>query len=169
MRCTVVRRTARWLVFVAVFATFQNAVRGDTKPIKLARYPDYHDGKIVFSYLGDLWVVREDGSNPVRLTVHTARDSHPRFSPDGRWVAFSSSRYGNYDVFVIPAEGGEARRLTYNSAPDTVVGWWRDSKRILFASARGLLYQGISNLYEVPATCCLEQPLPTDLGDGGSY
>src|SRR5262245_7026781 len=91
--------------------------------IKLARYPDYHNGKIVFSYLGDLWVVGENGSNPARLTVHRARDSHPRFSPDGKWIAFSSSRYGDYDVFIIPAEGGEAKRLTYHSAPDTVVGW----------------------------------------------
>ena len=84
--------------------------------IKLARHPDYHAGKIVFSYLGDLWIVHEDGSNPVRLTVNRARSVHPRFSPDGKWVAFSSSRYGNYDVFIIPAKGGEAKRLTYHSA-----------------------------------------------------
>src|SRR5205823_4600842 len=96
--------------------------------IRLIRHPDYHDGKIVFSYLGDLWSVRDDGSNPVRLTVHPARESHPHFSPDGKWIAFSSNRYGNDDVFIMPAEGGEARRLSYHSAPDTVVGWSRDSQ-----------------------------------------
>src|SRR5713226_8382920 len=83
--------------------------------IKLARHPDYHSGKIVFSYLGNLWLVDEDGSNSRRLTVHRARDVHPRFSPDGKWIAFSSNRYGNYDVFVIPAEGGKAKQLTFHS------------------------------------------------------
>jgi tricorn protease len=137
--------------------------------IKLARHPDYHDGKIVFSYLGNLWLVDEDGSNPRRLTVQRARDIHPRFSPDGKWIAFSSSRYGNYDIFILPAEGGEAKRLTYHSAPDTVVGWTRDSKHVLFSSARGLLYPGIPNLYEVAIDGGLEQPLPTDWGYWGSY
>jgi tricorn protease len=137
--------------------------------IKRARHPDYHDGKIAFSYLGDLWVVQDDGSNPQRLTVHSARDVHPRFSPDGKWIAFSSNRFGNYDVFVMPSEGGTARRLTYHSAPDTVVGWSRDSRRIIFSSARGLVYPGIPSLYEVPIDGGLEQPLATDWGFWGSY
>jgi tricorn protease len=137
--------------------------------IRLVRHPDYHAGKIVFSYLGDLWLIHEDGSNPQRLTVHRARDIYPRFSPDGQWIAFSSNRYGNYDVFVMPAEGGEAKRLTYHSAPDNVVGWSHDSKRVIFSSARGLLYPGIPNLYEVPISGGLEQPLPTDWGTFGSY
>jgi tricorn protease len=154
------------LMAVALLLFGNSAFAAD---IKLARHPDYHNGKIVFSYLGDLWIVHEDGSNPVRLTVHRARDVYPRFSPDGKWVAFSSSRYGDYDVFVIPAEGGEAKRLTYHSAPDTVVGWSRDSKRVIFSSARGRVYPGIPSLYEVSIDGGLEQPLPTDWGFWGSY
>ena len=91
-------------------------------PIKLARHPDYHAGKIVFSYLGDLWVANEDGTGAHRVTDHTARDIYPRFSPDGKWIAFSSNRYGNNDVFVIPAEGGAAKQLTFHSGNDEVVG-----------------------------------------------
>jgi len=140
-----------------------------SRPIRIPRHPDYHDGKIVFSYLGDLWVVREDGSSPRRLTVHPARDVHPRFSPDGRWIAFSSARYGNYDVFVMPAEGGPAKRLTFHSAQDTVVGWSRDSRRVVFSSARGLVYPGVVSLYEVAIDGGLERPLPADWGYWGSY
>jgi len=139
------------------------------KQIKIPRTPHYHNGKIVFSYLGDIWVVNEDGSNPRRLTVHTARDIMPRFSPDGRWIAFSSARYGNNDVFVMPASGGEPRQLTFHSAGDTVVGWSRDSKRVVFSSARGLNYPGVPNLYEVSIDGGLERPLPTDWGWWGSY
>jgi tricorn protease len=163
---------AAHLLGVVVLAALCNLPAASAGEIKLARYPDYHDGKIVFSYLGNLWLVDEDGSHPRRLTIQRARDIHPRFSPDGKWIAFSSSRYGNYDVFIIPAEGGKAKRLTYHSAADTVVGWSRDSKRVLFSSARGLLYAGVgglSNLYEVPIDGGLEQPLPTDWGYWGSY
>jgi tricorn protease len=137
--------------------------------IKMARHPDYHEGMITFSYLGDIWVAKEDGSNPRRVTVHKAFDSHPRFSPDGKWIAFSSNRYGDSDVFVIPAVGGSARRLTFHSAPDTVVGWSRDSNRVLFSSARGRVFPGIPSLYEVSVEGGLEQPIPTDWGIYASY
>jgi tricorn protease len=69
----------------------------------------------------------------------------------------------------MPAEGGPAKRLTYHSASDTVVGWSRDSKRVIFSSARGRVYPGIPSLYEVPLDGGLEQPLPTDWGYWGSY
>lgn len=154
----------RWSLLALLLAAPVQAVE-----VKLGHHPDYHNGKIVFSYLGDLWTVNEDGSNPQRLTVHTARDVHPRFSPDGRWVAFSSSRHGNNDVYVMSAEGGEPRQLTYHSAADTVVGWSRDSQRIIFSSARGNPFPGIANLYEVAVTGGIEKPLPTDWGFWASY
>jgi tricorn protease len=137
--------------------------------IRLARHPHYHEGQIVFSYLGDLWIVKEDGSQPRRLTVHTARDTHPRFSPDGKWVAFSSNRYGGADVFIVSSAGGTPKRLTYHSASDTVVGWSRDSRRVIFSSSRGRVYPGIPSLYEVPIDGGLEQPLPADWGWTASY
>src|SRR5262249_28510850 len=97
---------ARWVAALAVLGLL--TASASAAAIRLARHPDYHNGKVVFSYLGDLWLVNEDGSGPQRLTVHRARDPHPRFSPDGKWIAFSSDRYGNNDVFVIPAAGGKA-------------------------------------------------------------
>ena len=85
------------------------------EPIKFARYPHVSQGKLVFSYHGDIWIANENGSNPVRLTAHVARDTFPRLSPDGRWVAFTSDRFGNDDVFVIPAAGGEPKQLTFST------------------------------------------------------
>src|SRR5271155_1967745 len=154
------------LLFVLCGATFAQSNGAQTK---LLRHPSYHDGKVAFSYLGDIWVVNEDGSNLQRMTVHKAREVYPRFSPDGKWIAFSSNRAGNYDVFVIPATGGQARQLTFNSASDTVVGWTPDSKKVIFNSARGILFPGISNLYEVSVDGGLEQPIPTDWGYWGDY
>src|SRR5262245_42874294 len=75
----------------------------ETGPIKLARHPDYHAGKITFTYMGDIWTVNDDGSSPFRVTDNTAVDVYPRFSPDGRWIAFSSNRFGANDVFIVSA------------------------------------------------------------------
>src|SRR5436309_11111678 len=104
-------------------------------PIKLARHPDYHAGKIAFSYLGDIWTANEDGSAPQRLTDNRGHEVYPRFSPDGKWIAFSSNRYGNNDVFVVAATGGAPRRLTFHNGNDGVVWWARVSHYCLCLSA----------------------------------
>ncbi|MGH9702711.1 MAG: S41 family peptidase [Candidatus Acidiferrales bacterium] len=156
-------------LFLSVAILFLLGSSAWAKPISIPRHPDYHAGKIVFSYLGDIWMVNEDGSNPRRMTDNLARDIFPRFSPDGKWIAFSSNRYGNYDVFVMPAKGGEPKQLTYHSANDFVVGWSRDSRRVLFQSSRGRMYPGIPSLYDVSVEGGLEQALPTDWGYWASY
>jgi tricorn protease len=106
-------------------------------PIKFARYPHVSGNRLVFSYHGDVWIANRDGSNPTRLTAHVARDTFPRFSPDGTLVAFTSNRMGNDDVFVVPVTGGEPRQLTFNTANDTALYWTPDGKRIIFATQRG--------------------------------
>src|SRR3989337_1573635 len=83
---------------------------------KLVRYPHFHRGTVVFTYLGDVWTANEKGKGVQRITVHKARDVYPRFSPDGKWIAFSSDRNGNLDVFVVPVGGGTAKQLTAPSA-----------------------------------------------------
>src|SRR3954466_6595499 len=77
--------------------------------VKLLRHPTYSNGKVAFSYLGDLWIANENGTGVQRLPATQAREFFPRFPPDGNWIAFSSNREGNYDVYVIPAAGGKPR------------------------------------------------------------
>ena len=104
-----IRRTSFGAVFASLLLLVFAATVPTAAPVKLARHPDYHAGKIAFSYLGDIWIANEDGTNVQRLTDNPAREVYPRFSPDGRWIAFSSNRYGNNDVFVVPATGGTPR------------------------------------------------------------
>ncbi len=95
-----VRRASVAVCLTAVLALAFGTAFPTAAPVRLARHPDYHGGKVVFSYLGDIWMANEDGSNVHRLTDNLAREVYPRFSPDGRSIAFSSNRYGNNDVYV---------------------------------------------------------------------
>ena len=105
------------------------------------------DGKtICFTYLGDLWTVPKSGGTATRLTVNEAQSAYSRWSPDGHWIAFASNRYNsstpsggyalNYDIFVIPATGGDPRRITYYTDNDFPSDWSPDGSRILFQSRR---------------------------------
>lgn len=138
---------------------------------KMLRQPTYSKGRIAFTYLGDIWVVNEDGKNPQRLTDNKARDVLPRFSPDGNSIAFSSNRAGNYDVYVMPAAGGTPRQLTFHSTDDLVVGWTADGKKIIFRSTRGDgVFPELPTLYQVSADGIgMEEPVKTDWGAWASY
>ncbi len=98
------------------------------------RYPALHNDRVVFCTEEDLWQVGVDGGTAIRLTANQGSISHPHFSPDGRWLAFSSREEGPDEVYLMPAEGGEARRLTYLGSACTVIGWTPDGSKILFAT-----------------------------------
>lgn len=134
---------------------------------KLVRYPSYSNGRIAFTYLGDIWTADENGQNVQRLTVNKARDAYPRFSPDGKWIAFSSDRNGNLDVYLIPATGGTAKQLTHHSADDVVLGWTPDGSGILFSSQRGEDFMGL--LYVVSVNGGMPWRAGPDMGNAASY
>src|ERR1043166_7687529 len=125
------------LAGVLALSGWQGVQQGP-EPIKFARLPHIaNDGRIAFTFHDDIWVADPDGSNARRLTAHVARDFGPRFSPDGKWIAFTSNRTGNNDVFVVPSAGGEPRQLTYFSGDDQPLYWTPDGKEIIISSNRG--------------------------------
>jgi len=91
---------------------------------------------IVFTYEGDLWLVDKDGGTAHRVTRHQGYEGWAKFSPDNKWIAFSASYDGGYDVYVMPATGGEPRRLTFHPSGDRVLGWHPDGEHVLFRSRR---------------------------------
>src|SRR5215510_11906702 len=103
---------------------------------------------VVFVYGGYLWSVPRAGGEARQLTTG-GHEALPIYSPDGNWIAFTGQYDGNIDVFVMPAEGGEPRRLTFHPGPDVAVGWTPDGKRVLFRSPRDA-YADFSRLYTVP-------------------
>ena len=150
------------LVFLSLII-FTTSIFADQ--IKFARYPHMCNGKIAFTYHGDIWVADEDGSHPFRLTDHVAKDVFPRFSPDGEWIAFTSDRMGNYDLWLIPVTGGEAKQLTFHTTDDWMTYWTPDGQRLIFRTSRkGTFY---SPLYTVDLKGGLPVPMDMDMGSDG--
>ncbi len=95
------------------------------------------DGQtVIFSFEGDLWKAAIKDGQATRLTAMQGYETHPRVSPDGKWIAFSGRQYGNADVYVIPVTGGEVKQITWHSSGDEVSGWSWDSQFIYFTSSR---------------------------------
>ena len=103
---------------------------------QVTRYPaiSSNGGNVAFSYQGDIWISDLNGDNIRRLTVHEGYEGWPVWSPDDQQVAFSGYRFGNKDVFTIPASGGLSKRLTYHSSSDEVHDW--NEKSIIFSTMR---------------------------------
>jgi tricorn protease len=102
------------------------------------RYPAISpDGnEIVFSYQGDLYKVSAAGGQAVALTSHSAHDYMPVWSPDGKYIAFASDRFGNFDIFIMSAAGGDLKRLTWYSGADYPTAFSPDGKQVYFNSLR---------------------------------
>src|SRR5579884_1915632 len=109
--------------------------RSPSGPTRLLRYADISKDSVAFIYAGDLWVASRQGGAARRLTSNAA-ELYPKFSPDGKWIAFTGNYDGNRDVYVVPVAGGEPKRLTFHPSNDIVLGWSPDGKDILFRSDR---------------------------------
>ncbi len=101
------------------------------------RYPDIHGQQVIFTAEDDLWIVDigRAPSSARRLTRDEGSERHGRFSPDGRQIAYTADYDGNTEVFVMPAWGGEPRRLTWHPDRDELIDWTPDG-RIIFRSTR---------------------------------
>jgi tricorn protease len=90
------------LASLSALAAPPEAPTADPNDMRLLRMPDVHGDRVVFVYGGDLWITTRGGGEARRLTSSIGYESSPKFSPDGRWIAFSGEYDGNHDVYVMP-------------------------------------------------------------------
>ena len=156
-----------------------DALPGDQGTL-LLRFPDVCGDRIVFTYAGDLWTVSTHGGTATRLTAGPGLEQSARFSPDCKQVAFTGQYEGDDQVYVIDANGGQPRQLTYYpnlaiSIPDflgfehQVYGWTPDGTRVLFRSYRDSWSVRQPRLYTVPVAGGLPEVLPMPSSGGGRY
>ncbi|GAA4998048.1 S41 family peptidase [Kitasatospora paranensis] len=100
------------------------------------RHPHLHGDLVAFVAEDDVWLAPLDGGRAWRLTADQTPVSHPRFSPDGRHVAWTSTRDGAPEIHVAPTDGGPSRRLTHWGSPRTALrGWTADGRPIAVTTA----------------------------------
>ncbi len=98
------------------------------------RFPSISQKYIIFVAENDLWRVPCSGGVAQRITNTPGLISHPKISSDGHWVAYSAADEGTPDVYILPIEGGEAKRLTFQPTACTVVGWHPHNEIVYFRS-----------------------------------
>ncbi|MFZ3558074.1 S41 family peptidase [Streptomyces sp. BH055] len=115
------------------------------------RFPHISGERLCFAAEDDLWVAPLDGSARAwRLTVDRTKVSHPRFSPDGRHIAYTTWRSLDPEIYVAPVDGGSARRLTYWGSVDTQVRGWSPDGDILAVASHGEPFSYFTFAYSVP-------------------
>jgi len=124
------------ILLTATAALAMTAQSGDVPEMRMMRWPSIHGDNVVFTYGADLWLAKTDGGFARRLTSHPGIEGNARISPDGKWLAFSGMYDGNMDAYVMPLEGGEPKRLTFEPNTDNVIGWTKDGK-VMVASTSG--------------------------------
>ena len=168
----------KWSVWLAVLVLGMPAARAGEG--RLLRFPATDGERIVFSYAGDLYTVPAEGGKARRLTSHVGYEMFPRYSPDGRTIAFTGQYDGNTEVYSIPAEGGEPLRLTYTATLDRddigdrmgpnniVMAWTPDGKQVVYRS-RKQTSGFVGRLFKVGAEGGLSEVIPLPEGGFCSY
>ena len=133
------------------------------------RYPSIYQNSLIFVAEDDLWLVSSAGGRAERLTAGVGRASCPRFSPDGRQVAFVGREEGPSEVFLMPALGGTVRRLTFQDRSCRVLGWTSDGSEILYASNANQFSPEYEVIHAVKKQGGLSRALPFGAANAISY
>lgn len=136
---------------------------------RMLRYPDVSKTHITFVYGGDIWVVAKDGGVAHRLSSPEGSELFPRFSPDGKTIAFSGNYDGNTDIYTIPTMGGTPVRLTHHGMMDRMVDWHPRGKRVLYASSMSSGRQRYNQFYLTSSEGGMPEKLPLPYAEFGDF
>ena len=147
---------------------------------RLLRFPAINGNNIVFTYAGDLYSVDAKGGVARKITSDIGFEMFPKFSPDGKRIAFTGQYDGNTEVYIIPAEGGIPKRITYTATlgrddvsdrmgPNNIVMDWKDNETVIFRSRWIEFNDWKGQLFEVNANGGPVVQLPLPRGGFASF
>lgn len=153
------------LLLVAMILPFIASAQIDAHMFK---YPDVSQTQITFSYGGDVWIVEKTGGVAHKISSPQGTEIMPRFSPDGKTIAFTGNYDGNNDIYTVSNDGGIPTRLTWHGYTDKVIDWHPNGTQILFASTRKSGKARFSQFYLIDADGGLPTKLPMAHAEYGS-
>ncbi len=156
------------LLFFAVAMLFTLATFAQINA-KLFKYLDVSDTQITFVYGGDIWLADKTGGTAIPLTHSPGEESYPKFSPDGKHIAYTAEYRGNMDIYVVAVNGGLPTRVTYQSHADRMVDWHPDGEHLLFASRREMGQRSSRQFFKVSKNGGLPEKLAIPYGELASY
>ena len=147
---------------------------------RLLRFPAIHGDQVVFTYAGDLYTVEKQGGVARKLTNHNGYEMFARFSPDGSRIAFTAQYDGNTEVYLMPAEGGIPKRLTYTATlkrddisdrmgPNNIVMTWKNDEQVVYRSRKKSFNSFKGQLFLANVNGGLSEELPLPSGGFCSY
>ncbi|GAA4782180.1 S41 family peptidase [Lysobacter hankyongensis] len=146
---------------------------------RLLRFPDVCGDNIVFTYAGDLWTASTSGGRAQRLTAAAGLEQSAKYSPDCSRIAFTGQYGGGDQVYVVDAQGGEPRQLTFYPSTGPlpqrwgfdhhVNDWTPDGKAVLYRSWQQSSALQKPHLYTVPVSGGLPTRLPMDQAGSGRF
>ena len=134
---------------------------------KLFQYPDVSQTQITFVYAGDIWVVSKLGGTAQRISSPKGIESFPKFSPDGKTIAFTGNYNGNNDIYTIPIYGGIPSRVTNHPSTERMLAWYPKGDDLLFASSRESGRQRFYQMFKISKDGGLAEKLPVPYGEIG--
>ena len=144
---TLTRRTAP--LTAPLITLLLSAAAGAATPSVLQQPAASPDGtEVAFVTAGGIWTVPAAGGDATPLVANLGDVLRPLYSPDGRKLAFVSTKSGNGDIYVLSFDTGELKRLTYDDAPDRLDAWSPDG-RFLYFSSGGREVGGTSDVYRI--------------------
>ena len=156
-----------------------SAAMASADEARLLRFPATNGSQVVFTYAGDLYTASINGGEAKRLTSHVGYEMFAKFSPDGQSIAFTGEYDGNREVYLMPAGGGEPKRLTYTSTnsrddlgdrmgPNNIVmAWTNDGKQVVYRNRIGDGFEG--QLWTIGKDGGMSEQIPLPEGGWVSY
>ena len=148
---------------------------------RMMRFPTIYGDHVVFTYAGDLYIANINDGIARKLTSYSGYETFPHFSPDGKYIAFTGQYDGNSEVYIVPATGGEPKRLTYTATlnrddiadrmgPNNIVtSWTPDGNHIIYRSRKASWNDFVGQLYSVPIEGGMSEQLPLSSGGFNSF
>ena len=151
-------------LIISIYSVFCCYFIWGQMPAQLIQYPDVSESQICFTYGNDLWLVNKSGGNAVKLSSPIGRETFPKFSPDGKTIAFNATYNGNTDIYTISTNGGIPQRVTGHGMFEWLMDWYPDGQHLLYGSSAESGKQRFSQFYKISTEGGLPDKLPVMVG-----